>query len=396
MSHVNADPQTMADAAGNLASIGSTISTANANAAAGTSAVKAPGGDAVSAFISALFAVHAQNYQVASAQAGNFHDQFVKTLHAGAASYASAEAANGAHLEKVPGVLRQPSQTSTAQHRIGNGANGAGGAGQHGAVSGPLPAGGATTGPSGGNVGGGGLGASGADAHAAPIAGTQGGNAGGGGANGGPANGGGEPGAASNGGGGGGGASEVVEPGAAGGGAVNAGAAGVVGAGVPPAWGPAVPAAPTAPVVPGLAPAASAVVAGGYPAAAWLGAGGLSGDSAFGGMGEPAAAAAAPAAPGLAAAQPAIPTAPKAQSVQPGEAHSGDPAHPAGTQHGIPAPLIPLPRLRLRGLREKLHLLSGLRDKSEWHKELREAAESKPWGRKELLSALGLRPPGYE
>jgi PE family len=372
MSYVNAIPQAMADAAGNLASIGSTINTANASAAAGTSGVKAPGGDPVSAFVSALFAVHAQNYQVAGAQAANFHDQFVQTLREGAASYARAEAANATPLHNVAGVHSGPSQT---------------GAGQHGAVSEPLPASGATTGPSGGNVGGG----------------AQGGNAGGGGANGVPGNVGGEPSAASNGG----GAGEVVDPGAAGGGAVNAGAAGAVGAGVPPAWGPVVPAAPTAPVMPGSAPApgASAIMAGGYPAPAGLaglGAGGFSGDSAFGGMGEPAAtaassAAAVPPPPGLAAAQPAIPTARKVQSVQPGnQAHSGDPAHPASTQHDIPALLSPLPRLRLRGLREKLHLRSGLRDKSEWQKELREAAESKPWGREELLSALGLRPPGSE
>jgi hypothetical protein len=38
----------------------------------------------------------------------------------------------------------------------------------------------------------------------------------------------------------------------------------------------------------------------------------------------------------------------------------------------------------------------GLRDKDEWHKELREAAIKKPWGREELLGALGLRPPGSE
>jgi hypothetical protein len=392
MSYVNANPQAMADAAGNLASIGSTINAANASAAAGTSGVKAPGGDSVSAFITALFAAHAQNYQVAGAQAANFHDQFVQTLREGAASYARAEAANATPLHNVPGVHSGPS-------RIGNGANGERGTGQHGAASEPLPASGATIGPSGGNVGGGGLGASGGDAHAAQFAGTQGGNAGDGCADGVPANVGGESGAASSGGAGGGGAGVVVDPGAAGGGAVSAG--------VPPAWGPAVPAAPTAPVLPGFAPApgASAAIAGGYPAAAGLpglGAGGFSGDSAFGGMGEPAAAAAsstaaAPPAPGLAAAQPAIPTAPKVQSVQPGnQAHSGDPAHRASTQHDIPALSIPLPRLRLRGLREKLRLRSGLRDKSEWHKELREAAESKPWGREELLSALGLRPPGSE
>jgi hypothetical protein len=345
MSYVNANAQTMADAAGNLDSIGSTINAANANAAAGTSGVKAPGGDSVSASISMLFAAHAHNYQVAGAHAAKYHEQFVRTLRDGSASYARAEAAN---------------------------ANVVGG-----------PAGVATAGPGGGNVGGGGFGG---DAHAAPTAGTQGGYTGAAGASGVPANEARVPGAASNGGGGG-GAGEVVDPGLAGGGAVNAG--------VPPAWGLAGPVAPTAPVLSGFAPALGAsAFAGGYPAAAGLaglGAGGFSGDSAFGGMGEPAAAAssasAASAAPGLAVAQPAIPTAPKA--------HSGDPAHPASTHHDIPALSIPLPRLRLRGLREKLRPRSGLRGNGEWLKELREAAESKPWGREELLGALGLRPPRY-
>ncbi len=160
----------MADAAGNLAAIGSTISKANATAAAGTAGVKAPGGDSVSAFVSALFAVHAQTYQAAGAQAAYYHDLFVQALREGAGSYASAEAANASHLQKVPGMVSAASQTF-AGHLTGHGANGATGTGQHGGVGGPSP-------------GSGGLGASGGDGHTAAIGGPQGGNIGGGGANG--------------------------------------------------------------------------------------------------------------------------------------------------------------------------------------------------------------------
>jgi hypothetical protein len=54
----------------------------------------AAGADSVSAAIAALFDAHAQAYQILSAQAVAFHDQFVQVLNAGAGSYAAAEAAN--------------------------------------------------------------------------------------------------------------------------------------------------------------------------------------------------------------------------------------------------------------------------------------------------------------
>jgi hypothetical protein len=146
-------------------------------------------------------------------------------------------------------------------------------------------------------------------------------------------------------------------------------------------------------------------MAGGYPAAAGLaglGASGVGGQSAaIGGFGESAAPAVSAAAASPAA-EPGIPTAPKAQAVHQGNplhqgnpAHQGD-AHPAHADHDKAAVPLPLPlRLpSLRGLRGKLRL--GLRDKDEWKQELREAARSKPWGREELLGALGLRPPGSE
>jgi hypothetical protein len=102
------------------------------------------------------------------------------------------------------------------------------------------------------------------------------------------------------------------------------------------------------------------------------------------------------------AAEPATPTAPKAQQPlhEANPLHQGNPAHQGNGEHPhdgdhdnavVPLLLPPLRLPSLRGLRGKLRL--GLRDKDEWHKELREAAIKKPWGRDELLGALGLRPP---
>ncbi|EUA88758.1 PE family protein [Mycobacterium ulcerans str. Harvey] len=49
-------------------------------ATAPTTAVLAAGADEVSAVIAALFAAHGQAYQTLSAQAAQFHDQFVAAM----------------------------------------------------------------------------------------------------------------------------------------------------------------------------------------------------------------------------------------------------------------------------------------------------------------------------
>ncbi len=67
MSFVIAAPQLVTAAAVVLANIGSTIDSANAAAAAPTTAVVAAGADEVSAAIAALFGKHAQGYQALSA-----------------------------------------------------------------------------------------------------------------------------------------------------------------------------------------------------------------------------------------------------------------------------------------------------------------------------------------
>ena len=92
MSYLIAAPELMADAALNLANIGSTIGSANLAAAVATTGVLPAAADEVSASISALFSQHALSYQQLSAQAEAFHQLFVQTMNAGAGTYAAAEA----------------------------------------------------------------------------------------------------------------------------------------------------------------------------------------------------------------------------------------------------------------------------------------------------------------
>jgi len=126
LSFLNAVPQAVLAAAADLAGIGSVISDANAAAAVPTTGALAPGADGVSATIAALFDSHAQTYQVISAQAAAFHDQFVQTLTAGANSYDAAEASNALPLQvvqqgaqavqqAVPAAVSTPVQSLLAQ-----------------------------------------------------------------------------------------------------------------------------------------------------------------------------------------------------------------------------------------------------------------------------------------
>ena len=102
MSFVIAMPEALGTAATDLASLGSTLSTANAAAATPTTGMLAAAEDEVSAAIAALFSAHGQGFQALSAQAAAFHDQFVQALTASAGSYASAEAANAAAFMANP------------------------------------------------------------------------------------------------------------------------------------------------------------------------------------------------------------------------------------------------------------------------------------------------------
>lgn len=99
MSYVKAAPELLEAASADLAGIGSTLSTTNAQAAAPTISVPPPGADGVSTALSALFGSHGQAYQQLSAQAKTYHDQFVQLLQAGARSYSTVDVANQASLQ---------------------------------------------------------------------------------------------------------------------------------------------------------------------------------------------------------------------------------------------------------------------------------------------------------
>ena len=79
-------PESEAAAARDLTSLGSTISAANAAAAASTTELLTAGADEVSTPIAALFGGHGLEHQAVSAQAGAFHDWFVQAAVAGAGS----------------------------------------------------------------------------------------------------------------------------------------------------------------------------------------------------------------------------------------------------------------------------------------------------------------------
>ncbi|KZS64662.1 PE-PGRS family protein [Mycobacterium kansasii] len=142
MSYVIAAPEIVGAVAGDLATIGSSINAARALAAAPTTGLLAAGADEVSAAIASLFSGHAQAYQSVAAQAAAFHDQFVKALAAGAASYASAEAANVSPLQTLQqgalNLVNAPTEALLGRPLIGDGANGAPGTGQAGGDGGIL------------------------------------------------------------------------------------------------------------------------------------------------------------------------------------------------------------------------------------------------------------------
>ncbi|WP_136623031.1 PE family protein, partial [Mycobacterium pseudokansasii] len=191
MSLLIAAPDIMVSAATDLANIGAAISAANFTAAAPTTTVLAAAADEVSTAVAALFTSHAQAYQALGIQAEAFHQQFLQALNLGAASYASAEAANASPLQELLNVVNAPSLALTGRPLFGNGANGPPGTGQDGAPGGWLIGSGGAGGtgglshPDGGNGGAAGLfgngGAGGAGARAFSVAGGNGGAGGSGG-----------------------------------------------------------------------------------------------------------------------------------------------------------------------------------------------------------------------
>ncbi|WP_261876248.1 PE family protein, partial [Mycobacterium marinum] len=102
MSFVNVAPQQLSAAAAEVAGIGSAVSTASRAAAAPTMGLLAAGADEVSVGIAALFADHAQEYEVVLEEfLDGLQGGFGRTLDAAAKAYASAEAASAAALGQV-------------------------------------------------------------------------------------------------------------------------------------------------------------------------------------------------------------------------------------------------------------------------------------------------------
>jgi hypothetical protein len=132
MSFVIAAPEMLTDAAEKLASVGSTISAANAAAAATTTGALAPAADQISAAVATMLSQHGLAYQTLSAQAAAFQTQFVEALTRAGGAYAAAEAANASRLQiveqtlarDVVGVINAPTELVLGRPLIGNGADG--------------------------------------------------------------------------------------------------------------------------------------------------------------------------------------------------------------------------------------------------------------------------------
>ncbi|ODR18925.1 PE family protein [Mycobacterium gordonae] len=437
MPHVNVTPHALNAAANDLAAISSNVHGANKAAASPTTGLSPAGADPVSALIAGLFTQHAQSYQAVGAHAATFHDKFVEIMREGAGSYTNTEAANALPIEHLRDAVSTAAQSPTgrglidganravtagkdaAGHLFGNDGTGSGGwgvAGQGGGNSanpglpGAAANGSGSAGASGGSNAGPAAavgGAHGGNGGAAPPGGVQGtgGDLGGHGtttgSGGGTQPGGGGSTGGAGGSGGSGGGSADSGPGTAGGSSVS-----------PPGW------AGGAGAGPYYGGAAAGIGPAGWPFGGGpLGAGpawtaGFSGDSgAVSGMATPAGAAASMPSTAPAAAEPALPTASRAaamplgQMAPQGNSVRADPAaHPAGPDADKSLLIVPLPRLRLRGLRERLRARSELRDGSdselragsEFFQRSREAQFTQLSSRDQLLQALGLRVPAYE
>ena len=85
-------PELVQSAAADLRNIGSELDAAQAVAAASTTGLAAAGADEVSVAVAALFAGHGRQFHTVGAQAGAFHQQFVRSLSSGLEAYRGADA----------------------------------------------------------------------------------------------------------------------------------------------------------------------------------------------------------------------------------------------------------------------------------------------------------------
>ena len=102
MTSLIVQPQVVANAAANVADIGSMIGAANAAAAGPTTGVVAAAGDEVSAAATTLFNTYAQDYQELLKRAAVLHQQFGQALAAAGKAYVESETAAQALLGGSP------------------------------------------------------------------------------------------------------------------------------------------------------------------------------------------------------------------------------------------------------------------------------------------------------
>ncbi|OBG29924.1 PE-PPE domain-containing protein [Mycobacterium sp. 852002-51057_SCH5723018] len=98
MTHVLTLPEATTAAAGQVAEIGSTISSASTSAARATTGLAAAAQDEVSAMTAALFSSYAQDFQLLLQHAGAFHQEFAQLMAAAGSTYSHAEADAAAAL----------------------------------------------------------------------------------------------------------------------------------------------------------------------------------------------------------------------------------------------------------------------------------------------------------
>lgn len=127
MSYVSTTPEEMQAAARNLAGIRSMLAQSSASAAVPTAGVVAAAQDQVSAEVAAFFGGFGQEYQVISAQAQAFHEQFVNLVSSGAGAYLGTELANA--RQNVMNAVNAPvqgllGQTARAGAAVGAAASG--------------------------------------------------------------------------------------------------------------------------------------------------------------------------------------------------------------------------------------------------------------------------------
>lgn len=139
MSFVFTQPQLLAEAATNLAGIGSSLTAANSAAALPTTSVLAAGADEVSTAMANVFGSHAQQYQRMSAQAADLHQQFVQAMNSAGNAYAGAEAANAKPM--AGGGATAGGAGAPAQGLLGRPSGGSIGAPGPGLLGGPGNAG---------------------------------------------------------------------------------------------------------------------------------------------------------------------------------------------------------------------------------------------------------------